>query len=149
MGSNTHWRDTAFIAGPVTLAGGIYILFRHESLLLFDGLQHLHLLPLVSQLRTVTVPLGATLPNWVLFSLPDGLWLLSYLLFIRRIWAGSSVGALQFWTGAGFVLSIGHELSQAAGWAMGTFDWMDLVAYSVAALVGMTIGQASQNIEKP
>ena len=148
MGRNTNWRHTAFIAAPVTIAGGIYILFRHESLLLFDGLQHLHLLPFVRQLRTVTVPLGTTLPDWVLFSLPDGLWLLSYLLFIRRIWAGSSVRALQFWAGTGFTLSIGHELFQAAGWVMGTFDWGDLLAYAVAGLVSLTIGQSIPNSGK-
>ena len=143
MRTHTDPKDAVRILAPVTLAGFIYILFRHESLLLFDALRQVHLLPIIHNVRAVTVPVGDALPDWFLFSLPDGLWLLSYLLFIRHVWAGSSVRALRGWTGMGLLISIGHEFAQAAGWVIGTFDWLDLLAYTVATLLAWTIDSAT------
>ena len=142
MRIHTHPNDVVRILAPVTLAGCVYILFRHESLLLFDALQQVHLLPLIHNVRDVTVPMGHALPDWFLFSLPDGLWLLSYLLFIRHVWAGRSAHARWGWTAMGLIISIGHEFAQAAGWVMGTFDWVDVLAYTMATWLAWAIDDA-------
>jgi hypothetical protein len=105
---------------------------------MFNWLQQLHLMPVVAEIRTITVPMGEALPDWVLFSLPDGLWLLSYLGFVRMIWAGGPKRPMWAWAGLGLLVSVGHELSQAAGWVPGTFDWADMTAYAMATIVAFS-----------
>jgi hypothetical protein len=134
MGFN-NGRSTALVGLPITVAGIIYIVFRHKSLILFDWLQQLHLMPVVADLRAITVPMGEALPDWVLFSLPDGLWLLSYLLFVRMVWADGPKRPMWAWAGLGLLVSVGHEVSQAAGLVSGTFDWADMAAYTAATIV--------------
>ena len=124
---------------PLLVAGGIYVLFRDNSLLLFDGLKQLQITPMVSQLRDATAPIGHRLPTWVKFSLPDGLWLLSYLFFLRLVWAESPRKPMWLWVSLGLLVSVGHELGQAAGFMHGTFDWVDLAAYTTAAVTALAI----------
>ena len=115
------------------IAGGIYVLFRTESLILFEWFRWVHLMPMIAEIRTITLPLAKGFPKWVLFSLPDGLWLLSFLLFVRTVWIDASKRAMWMWAGAGLVCSFGHELLQALGLVSGTFDWSDVLAYLIAA----------------
>jgi len=138
MGFN-HGRSAILVVMPVAVAGCIYILFRHESLLMFDWLHQLHLMPLVAELRTFTVPLGESLPGWIRFSLPDGLWLLSYLWFLRVVWADGPDKPLWAWTALGLVMSFGHELGQATGLIAGTFDWADVAAYLIATVTAFSL----------
>ena len=119
------------------IAGSIYILFRTESLILFEWFQWLQLMPAMAELRTFSMPWASQLPEWVVFSLPDGLWLLSFLLFVRVVWADASKRAMWVWSGVGMTISFGHELAQALGVVPGTFDWVDLLAYLVASAVAL------------
>ena len=115
-------------------AGGmIYLMFRSESLVMFRWCEELHIKEYVDSLR-----MPFTLPQWIIYSLPDGLWLCSYVLFVSTIW---SFDLKQGWP---YVFSlpaiaIGSELAQAFVWMRGTFDWMDLTCYVLGLLSGCVI----------
>ena len=65
----------------LTLSMGVlvYISFRQDTLKMFDWFDRVALSELVSRLRRFTLPMADFLPNWFLYSVPDGLWLFSYL----------------------------------------------------------------------
>ena len=115
-------------------AGGmIYLMFRSESLVMFRWCEELHIKEYVDSLR-----MPFTLPQLIIYSLPDGLWLCSYVLFVSTIW---SFDLKQGWP---YVFSlpaiaIGSELAQAFDWMRGTFDWMDLTCYVLGLLSGCVI----------
>lgn len=69
------------------LTGGfIYLLYRSLTLRMFSWLKTLGLYQMVLSWRE---SLGLChLPNWVIYSLPDGLWMGAYLLLMYMLlWA--------------------------------------------------------------
>lgn len=75
-----------------------------------------------------------TLYPWVKYNLTDGLWMLSYLLFIESVWGDEKsikrifcVSLISF----AFIL----EMMQFLGWYPGTGDVLDIVFYIIAILI--------------
>ena len=50
------------------IGGMIYLMFRSESLVMFRWCETLHIREYVDSVR-----ISCTLPNWIVYSLPDGL----------------------------------------------------------------------------
>ena len=46
---------------------------------------------------------------------------------------------MWIWISLGLMMSVGHELGQAAGFIYGTFDWVDLAAYTTAAVTALAV----------
>ena len=115
------------------IGGMIYLMFRSESLVMFRWCETLHIREYVDSVR-----ISCTLPNWIVYSLPDGLWLCSYLLLVSAIW---NFDLKQGWLYVFSlpVVAIGSELAQAFGLMQGTFDWMDMVCYILGLLSGYVI----------
>jgi hypothetical protein len=68
-------------------AGGwIYALARPGEAYFVRGVETLGLGMWIETLRSVTLPLSTALPEWMIFSLPNGLWAFSYSLVIVHIW---------------------------------------------------------------
>lgn len=115
------------------VGGMIYLMFRDESLVMFRWCEELHIKEYIDSLR-----MPCTLPQWIVYSLPDGLWLCSYVLFISVIW---NFDLKHGWP---YVFSlpaiaIASELAQAFGWVRGTFDWVDLLCYVIALYFGCIV----------
>jgi hypothetical protein len=53
------------------------------NMLMFEWFDSVGLLKFICRMRIETTFL---LPNWVEYSLPDGLWIFSYSLYIGSIW---------------------------------------------------------------
>lgn len=111
----------------------IYLMFRSESLVMFRWCESFHIREYIDSIR-----IPCTLPQWVVFSLPDGLWLCSYALFVSTIW---DFDLKQGWPYVFFlsVIAIGSEIAQAFGLMRGTFDWMDMVCYIIGMLLAYII----------
>lgn len=69
--------------GLLFLGGSIYILFRPKSLQMFNWIDNLGLTNLVNRLREDVSELS--LGHITLYSLPDGLWLASYIIMVNAI----------------------------------------------------------------
>jgi len=79
------------------------------------------------------------LPNWVLYSLPDGLWLLSYEFIITYLWKYQIKNKLYLSFTIGLPLfACSCELFQINGIIKGTFDILDLICYIFACLIGLS-----------
>jgi len=84
---------------------------------MFDWFEELGVLHPIKELREITNPIKSYIPNWIYFSLPDGLWTYSFtsafLLFEDKG---------KYWLALPFVLSVGVEILQYLELFKGTYD---------------------------
>lgn len=126
------------VAALLLITGGvIYVLFRSSGLILFDWIDSLGLSHQVQRIRDASTNL--TPGSFIRYSLPDGLWLISYLLIINAVF-----GHNDRWLWLGFTLllptfAICHEVLQGLGICRGTFDTLDLLCYSVPLAIDLVI----------
>ena len=109
---------------PLTIGAVIYLLFRN--------LPYFSLVDLSSPLLNPEI-----VPGWVRFHLPDFLWAYSFSFIFLAIWRDNK--SLNFWIAAAFVISITLETAQLSHHFPGTFDWIDLAAYSSGFLTSILI----------
>ena len=127
---------------PIFVGGAIYICWRKSTLLMFGWYTNFGLRSEITHIRELTAAARHVLPNWILYSLPDALWVYSLTAFMSAVWFKqrfSMVGVV--WISVGLVLSVTGELCQAIGIVSGTFDPVDLllcVASAVAAFIVAT-----------
>lgn len=117
------------VAMPTAIGAMIYVLFRSTSLLVFDWLKTLGLLQLNLHLREMCS--GIRLPDWLLYSLPDGLWVYAVTSWMILIWA--SKPPLP-WLLVGVALGFGGEIGQFIGIVPGTYQHLDLIFYALGFL---------------
>jgi len=115
----------ALLAGMV-----IYLLFRDlSSIVLFTWM------PRPSFLETVIVPLQSSVfADFLRYHLPDTLWFVSAVLFLRFIWfykAKTQTAYIACFYGIAFAL----ETSQLSQKVPGTFDPLDLLFFGIGAFV--------------
>jgi hypothetical protein len=72
------------------------------------------------------------LPKWVVYNLPDGLWLYSFLMLLIFIWQGQNNREAFLWYSLLIVIALGSELLQKYSLTLGTFDLLDILAYLIA-----------------
>lgn len=123
------------------LCGGlIYLFFRPESLLLFSWADHLGLSSSLENIRTLSLPLAPKLGDWVLFSLPNGLWVISFALLALGVCGDKGQNAMLVlaWTSLLCLIAIASEALQYTGTVPGTFDWNDILAYGLPLLALVT-----------
>ncbi len=123
---------------PVVVGAAIYVLFRSPRLRVFRWLHALGLGDAVPAARAWARPLADRLPEWVLFSAPDGLWVYGLTACLALVWRGTPGPARRGWLCVGLALGAGGELGQRMGLVPGVWDPADLllcVAAWGAALV--------------
>ena len=115
----------------------IYTLARPESLYLNQWIKAIigpgHMLSFRDFLA------GIAIPSWMMYSLPDALWMLSLMLIMLVIWRFQINRQSMPWILATLVFGIGFEALQANQWVRGSFDWMDLVMIFAAGLLPVCI----------
>ena len=119
----------------LVLGGLIYVLFRTSSLKMFNWFEIIGLKSLTTELRKLSFQFACKIPEWILFSLPDGLWIFSYVSSMLFIWKNSVTTKNIFWISIIPILAIISETGQYFGLLSGTFDSIDLLFY----LFGMTL----------
>ena len=83
------------------------------------------------------------LPAWVIYNIPDGLWLLSYLLIIEAIWGNEKQRKIWFIIPV-ILFAFLLEVLQYIGFFPGTGDVLDMLCYSVAIAVYLGIIKLKQ-----
>lgn len=118
------------------LGGLIYILLRSKDLILFSWINSIRANPIVEWFRLYTY--GIIHNEFIIYSLPDGLWLLSYIMIIGSIWNMDILRTVLFvFPLAAF--AIGCEGLQKAKLVNGTFDWNDIISYILAIILGFSV----------
>ena len=133
-----------FLSGLAIFIGGlIYILLRPSEHLFFGWISMAGLEQWMSPARSVSPALGQLFPEWLVFSLPNGLWSFAYALLITRIWSGSRSWLKYFWMATIPVMVLGFEILQQSGTIPGTFSLSDL-AFGIS---GMVLGVFSGSLK--
>lgn len=102
---------------PTAVGASIYVGWRSTDLLVFRWIEFVGASGLV-------VRPGIPLPFWVLYALPDGIWVYAYTSWMLLIW-----GRIAPWVYSGLVLAVGAELGQFVGLVPGTYANLDMVFY--------------------
>lgn len=75
------------------------------------------------------------MPDWFIYSFPDGLWVFSYVCFMIFIWKGKINSKNIIWIIALPIYAIISELAQLFDVYPGTFDAKDLLFYAIGAII--------------
>lgn len=111
----------------------IYLFFRSKSLNIYQWVVILGTSDIVDSCRRYVQ--DCTIPDFVRFSLPDGLYCAAYILLMDAIWSEDK-GFIKFVIMSLVpVITIVSEILQYVGLLRGTFDVSDLVCYTTPPLV--------------
>jgi len=80
---------------------------------------------------------------WVRYNLPDGLWLLSFLLFIEGIWDSDRLMKWIFGLSVTIIAFV-LEILQFVDLFSGTGDWLDILFYIIAILIFLLLIKLKQ-----
>lgn len=125
---NTLKRITKHSLIPLLLGGLIYVLFRSQSLIMFGWVNAIGMYELINLLRAYINAYEVLIPNWFIYSLPDGLWIFSFTSALIIV-NGCKWNEYKVW----LLLPIGFgiEFLQLLGIFKGTFDVNDLFFYFI------------------
>lgn len=115
----------------VSVCGMMYVYFRPDTLKMFHFFKYIGVLDMLENMKRDP----SILYSWVLYNLPDGVWLFAYSIIIGCIWNFKIKDCWMFI----FVMpliSISHEFMQGLGIMHGTYDPNDVFAYILAISVG-------------
>jgi uncharacterized integral membrane protein len=116
----------------------IYVIFRPSSILLFRLFDFCGIEPFIDFVRARCIGASRFLPIWVIYSLPEGLWLYSYLLCIRAIWLNFFNPIIYGWLLIMPLIAILLEFCQRK-FIPGTFDYNDILIILISSIAGFTI----------
>lgn len=112
----------------LTLGCAIYLLFRTKTLYIYQWCSTLGLSNTIDHARASVHDWN--IPDFIKFSLPDGLYCAAYILFMDAIWKDDEGFIKHFVISLVPIITITCELLQYFGLVNGTFDCCDLVYYS-------------------
>jgi hypothetical protein len=138
---NNHNRLYILVCALALFLGGmIYILFRTIEPVFFHWVRVAGFERWLNFARSKSLSLSPALPEWIVFSLPGGLWAFAYALVITVIWKGSKSRLKYFWMASIPLLVIGFEILQYAGIIPGTFSLQDIALGISGLIIGILTG---------
>lgn len=117
------------------MSGLIYIFFRTSTLKMFNWFDKLGVSEIMKTIRNNTLQYSNELPKWLVYSLPDGLWIFSYVCLMLYIWAETAIKKSLPWILVVPIIAILSELGQATNLVSGTFDTTDLMFYIIFSII--------------
>lgn len=125
---------------PLLVGGLVYICWREPNLLMFKWFGALGLESSIESLRLATSAGQTAVPRWLIYSLPDGLWVYALTALMVLLWRGTdSLPVKMFWLSMGLLLGAGSELGQLARVLPGAFDPIDLLVCLVAPAAALLL----------
>lgn len=116
----------------IVLGGLIYICYRSTNLLMFHWFKLMGIETCIETLRNNVEKNDVN--TFIKYNLPDGLWLLSYLLIVDNIWVIKSKRYYIFILFLPFC-AFASEIIQIFVHTIGTFDIKDILCYLCAFTV--------------
>lgn len=125
------------VLSSFALAVIIYLLFRSRKLFYYQIVEMMNLDPHVRSIRKIVWVYRKYIPNWVIYSLPDGLWLFSMGVSIlhNRVFYKKAQNIFNII----FLIMVGIEIFQGIfgghGTFIGTFDGADVICYTIGYII--------------
>ncbi len=117
---------------PLFIGGFLYVPFRTGNIIF---LKYFHYFYQGSFIRKSDWEI---VPDWIIYSLPDALWILSFTYLMLSIWDFQISRENIFWIIIAPIIGIGSEIGQTTDFIGGTFDYMDLLLMLLAAGIPFT-----------
>ena len=133
---------------PVFIGGFIYLTYRTENLLMFGWFEKIGLYSLIDFLRNNEFLQKMNIPNWIKYSLPDALWLFSFIYVVLTLWSFQINRHSIFWITLVPAIGLFSELGQLFGIIPGTFDVVDLFLLVLASILPFLIESINFKITK-
>jgi hypothetical protein len=111
---------------------------------MFKWFDKLMLTGAITAIREYSFPFGHKLPSWFLYSLPDGLWIFSYICFMLFVWRQKINMNNLFWFALLPMIAILSEMGQLLQIVPGTFDIIDFVFYVAGSFLPFVIFRKSE-----
>ncbi len=148
--SNHLFKITFFsLSFFAVFAGGlIYILFRPAEPVFFNWFYAAGFENWLYAVREQSLSIGSFLPQWIVYSLPNGLWVFAYTTIVLSIWTGSNSFLKYFWFLSIPVLVFGFELLQLTGKLQGTFCLSDILWSAIGITIGCITGYIKRSNRK-
>lgn len=127
----------AFALVLLLIGGILYLAFRSMSLRMFGWCEYIGIMDYINELRILCA--GTHPSQFVLYNLPDLLWIVSYLLFVNALIPKTDRKLYLFWVLLMPILAILHEIMQALGILTGSFDLVDLLCYLIPTILNIII----------
>ncbi len=125
---------------PLILGGGIYLLWRSSSLLMFEWVRAIGGQEILKNVRANTIEYRIFIPEPILYSFPDATWVYSATAYQLLVWKQRNAIAKELWILSALILGIGGEFGQLIKAVPGTFCLFDitlsLAAYIMARIIG-------------
>lgn len=115
------------------IGGLIYLGWRSGNLVMFQLLRKWGMLDLLTSIRDMGT--RYSLFEWIKYSIPDGLWLLSYMFIIDAIWHNNKHILYYVFLWSLPIIAIMSEILQYTEIVPGTFDIVDLSCYLIAIII--------------
>lgn len=127
-------RKLLLILLPLLIGVGIYLLYRSRNLFYYQFIEETHFHPYITSLRENAKIYRSIFSTWIVYSLPDGLWLFSFgaALLVDRVYY--YLHFILFTCIFGTMIGIEYLQKYLGGhghW-LGTYDFQDIEAYSIA-----------------
>jgi hypothetical protein len=118
---------------PLIFGIFIYIAFRDTNIYLYyifknETLKHIDIFNWISSFN---------INSFIIYSLPDGLWVFLSTNIFLIIWNGDIVRHL-FWVLLPLTIGILYEYMQYTGILSGTFDFYDIIIMFISAIVSLS-----------
>lgn len=111
----------------------IYLSFRSTTLLLFEWCRFLGLDCYINFFRSFVCKIQPS--NFIIYNLPGGMWLLSYMLLINVIWANEKGNIYyRLFLYSLPIITLYSEVAQLFSFVPGTFDILDIICYLFAII---------------
>ncbi|WP_250595019.1 hypothetical protein [Flavobacterium amniphilum] len=133
------WKQL-FIGHFLTLIIGslIYVAFRSRSLVMFSWFEQCNLDKGVARLRAITGK-DENIPDFIIYALPDGLWMFSYMSIILYLWDNHLKKENILWIFGLPVIATISETGQYLRLVSGTFDAIDFLMYMLGIALPLFI----------
>jgi hypothetical protein len=129
---------------PLFLGGLIYLLFRDNNILFYFWLEKININ--YSFYKSIIVPQNI-IQSYIIFSLPNGLWLLSGILFLNIIWK-NKMNNFYIYTSVLVFFALFFEIAQLLDIINGTFDIIDIMTIISFSIIGIIISIFWRKYEK-
>lgn len=129
---------TIHVLLPLIIGGLIYISFRSTSLKMFSWFRCIGVDSGILTIRQELSFLKLYLPQWLYYSLPDGLWVYSFTSALLILW-DNQFKIAKFWLLIPLFSGAIIEVAQGLKLFRGTFDILDLTFSIVALLLSIII----------
>ena len=115
---------------PIFIGASIYLLFRNNRLLVFSWIDSIGARDIVFLVRNNVFFLRKHIPDFFIYSLPDGIWVYSGTFAFIIVWRNCLNNPYSFfWIVMPFLCSLGAEILQLFGIVKGTFCLLDIASY--------------------